>query len=237
MTPKVNHRAAALVLTLGVTFGGAAMSTAPAAVASPIRDCANEYIAKGYTSRDAVQRCSRELTEAAEREAAERRAERRAERESTATTTRKPAVSVVKPTDIPGSNTYVSNQPRHWWDSLPTWTHGAMIGGALLALLWVIGYLVGKRAEVQERRQQAAEFAAGGGYDTAAAPDRDAAVDYPTDYPEDYAPPPEPQYHVPEQQTPPPAYAEQPQPEQRPQTPPPTTNSGGSSASAFDDLI
>lgn len=233
MTTKTAKTTAALVLALGVALGGA--TTAPAAVASPIRECAKAYIAKGYTSRDAVQKCSRELAEDAKREAAERRAER----ESTATTTRKPAVSVVKPTDIPGSNTpYVSNQPRNWWDSLPTWTHGAMIGAVLIALLWVIGYLVGKRAEVQERRQQAAEFAAGGGYDTAAAPDSAAAVDYPTDHPDDYTPPPEPQYHVPEQQTPPPAYAEpHPQPEQRPQTPPPTTNSGGSSASAFDDLI
>lgn len=238
---------AALVLTFGLALSGAAMSTAPAATASPIRDCARTYIAQGYTARDAVQRCSRELTAAAEREAATRRAapstttctQQHLDAGYTAAEARteckgdeKPR-GVIKPKIAPKPTTpYTSTQPRNWWDNLPTWTHGAMIGAVLIALLWVIGYLVGKRAEVRERRQRAAEFAAGGGYDTTAPPSESAV-----DYPEDYAPPPEPQYHVPHQQTPPPAYAEQPQPEPRPQTPPPTTNGGGSSASAFDDLI
>lgn len=242
---------AALVITFGLALSGAAMNTAPAATASPIRDCARTYIAQGYTARDAVQRCSRELTAAAEREAATRRAapstttctQQHLDAGYTAAEARteckgdeKPR-GVIKPKKAPTPSTPFDNpvgKPRHWWDNLPEFMFPLLIFGALIIAVTIGAYAWLKPKEIAARRQQAAAFAAGGGYDTTAPPSESAV-----DYPEDYAPPPEPQYHVPHQQTPPPAYAQQ-APAAEQQTPPPTTNSGsggGSSASAFDDLI
>lgn len=202
---------AALVLTFGVALGGA--TAASPAVAEPryTTTCTQQHLDAGYTAAEARTECKGD---------------------------EKPR-GVIKPKKAPTPSTPFDNpvgKPRHWWDNLPEFMFPLLIFGALIIAVTIGAYAWLKPAEIAARRQQAAEFAAGGGYDTAAAPDRDAAVDYPTDYPEDYAPPPEPQYHVPHQQTPPPAYAQQ-APAAEQQTPPPTTNSGGSSASAFDDLI
>lgn len=216
MTSRTSHRAAALVLTLGLALFGAALTPATLANADPryTTTCTQQHLDAGYTAAEARVECKGDETPR----------------------------GVIRPKKAPKADTTyespVGNQTRNWWDHFPEFMFPLLIFGALIVAVTIGAYAWFKPKEVRERRQRAAAFAAGGGYDSAAEP----AVDYPTDHPEDYAPPPEPAYHVPEQQqqsATPPAYEEQPQPapqpEQRPQTPPPPSSSG--SSSAFDDLI
>lgn len=216
--------AAAVMMAAGIGLSGVALTAAPVAIAAP-KSCTQQHRDAGYTAAEARAECAGDDS--------------------------RRGVIKVKPGNVPTTSTttpsWQPQAPKHWWDKNPIFPY-LLWGGGILAALWIGAYLYARRAVNAHRKGQTAEFAAGGGYETAA--------DYPAEAAEPYIPPAPPAYHVPAaadpQQVPPaadpagvppayaadvppPAYAEQPDPQQqRPQQPP---AGSGSSSAAFDELI